>query len=149
MKRISLLAIIAAFLIGTTVSAHITVSPQQSKAGATQAYEVRVHNENEKDLDTTSVVLDVPEGVTVVDVGKPPSGAYTTAKTGTRITSITWRIQIPANKYVELPFTAKNPAAAKDLVWNVHQHLAGGSVIDWSDKPGALEKPSTTKITFR
>ena len=134
-------------LFATSVYAHVTISPPQSKAGATQAYEVRVHNENEKDLATTSIVLDVPDGVTIVSVEKPPSGTFKTAKSGARITTVTWEIAIPANKYVELPFTAKNPAAAKEIVWNVHQHLAGGSVIDWTDKPGAHEHAPKTTIT--
>lgn len=133
-------------LVATSLSAHVTVSPAQSKTGATQAYEVRVHNENEKNLATTAIELQVPEGVTIVSVEKPPSGTFKTTTTGARITTVTWEIQVPADRYVELPFTARNPDGVQDVVWNVRQHLAGGSVIDWSDKPGAREKPSVTKI---
>ena len=78
---------------------------------------------------------------------KTPAGTFTTNKTGARITVITWQIDVPPTKYVALPFTAKNPDAATDLHWTLHEHLADGSVIDWSDKPGSKEKGAVTKLT--
>ncbi len=138
------LSVILLLASAVSLSAHVMVSPLQSKAGATQKYEVRVHNEAK--VAATSVDLDVPDGVTVVDVAKPAAGSFTTKKTGDRITSITWQIDVQPTKYVALPFTAKNPDGAADLHWNLHEHLADGSVVDWSDKPGAKEKGSVTKL---
>jgi uncharacterized protein YcnI len=106
-----------------------------------------VHNENAKKLATTSVDLEVPAGVTLVSVGKPPSGTFKTMKSGERVTMVMWTIDVAADKYVALPFTAKNADDATELVWRARQHLADGSVIEWSDKPGAAEKASVTKIT--
>jgi hypothetical protein len=57
------------------------------------------------------------------------------------------RLSIPLAKYVALPFTAKNPEAATVLHWALHEHLADGSVVDWSDKPGSKEKGSVTTLT--
>ena len=142
--RISLSVILAA-LGAASLSAHIMVSPPQSKSGATQKYEMRVHNEGK--LSTASIELDVPEGVTVVDVVKPATGAVTTAKTGDRITRITWQVEVAPGKYLALPFTAKNPDTAADLRWNAREHLADGSTVEWSDKPGAQKKGSATKLT--
>jgi len=138
------LSVILLLASAASLSAHVMVSPLQSKAGATQKYEVRVHNEAK--VAATSVDLDIPDGVTVVDVAKPAAGNYTTKKAGERITSITWQIDVQPTKYVALPFTAKNPDGAADLHWNLHEHLADGSVVDWSDKPGAKEKGSVTKL---
>lgn len=128
----------------TSLSAHIMVSPTQSKAGGMQKYEVRVHNEMK--VAATSIDLDVPDGVTVTEVAKPAAGTYTAKTTGNRITAITWQIEVQPNKYVALPFTAKNPDGSTDLHWSLREHLADGSVIDWSDKPGAKEKGSVTKL---
>lgn len=138
-------ALILASLVVTSVSAHVMVSPPQSKSGATQKYEMRVHNEGK--LAATSIELDIPEGITVLDVAKPATGSFTTARSGTRITRITWQVDVQPNKYVALPFTAKNPDSEKDVHWNVREHLADGSVVEWSDKPGAQEKGSVTKLT--
>ena len=127
-----------------SLSAHVMVSPPQSTAGATQKYELRVHNEAKSAA--TSVDLDIPDGVAVTDIAKQPGGTFTTKTTGNRITAITWQIDVQPTKYVALPFTAKNPDAATELHWSMHEHLADGSVVDWSDKPGSKEKGSVTKI---
>jgi len=89
----------------------------------------------------------VLDGVTVTDIAKSAAGTATPKKTGDRITSITWQIDVQPNKYVALAFTATNPAAAGDLHWTLHEKLADGTAVDWSDKPGSKEKGSVTKIT--
>lgn len=144
MKR-TLVALAVTLLTAPAAFAHIMVSPPQSKAGATQKYELRVHNEAAQA--TTAVDLEIPDGISVVDIAKPASGTFKATKTGDRVTGITWIVEVPSNRYVALKFTAKNPDAAGDVRWNVRQHMADGSVIEWSDKPGAAEKPSVTKIT--
>ena len=140
---LSIVLLLGALAVAS-LSAHVTVSPLQSKAGAVQKYELRVHNESK--VAATSVDLDIPDGVTVTDVAKSPTGTYTTKKTGDRITGITWQVDVQPSKYVALPFTAKNPDGAADLHWSMHEHLADGSVVDWSDKPGSKEKGSVTKM---
>jgi len=138
-------ALVLASLVVTSVSAHIMVSPPQSKSRATQKYEMRVHNEGKQTA--TSIDLEIPEGITVMEVAQPATGSFTTEQSGTRITRITWQVEVPPNKYVALPFTAKNPDSEKDVHWNIREHLADGSVVEWSDKPGAQEKGSVTKLT--
>jgi uncharacterized protein YcnI len=141
--KLSLILLLAASAI-TSLSAHVTVSPLQSKSGAVQKYELRVHNEAK--VAATSVDLEIPDGVTVTEVAKPATGSFTTKTTGDRITAITWQVEVQPGKYVAMPFTAKNPDAATDLHWSMHEHLADGSTVDWSDKPGSKEKGSITKL---
>lgn len=143
MKAKPYLVMLFALTVVTSLSAHVMVSPPESKSGAVQKYEVRVHNESK--LATTSVDLDVPQGVTVTDVAKPSAGSFTTKKSGDRIVQITWQIDVQPSKYLALPFTAKNPTGT-ELKWALHQHLSDGSVVDWSDQPGAKEKGSVTKL---
>ena len=145
MKTKAALSAALAIAAAVSLSAHVMVSPPQSKAGASQKYELRVHNEAK--VAATSVELEVPEGVTITDVAKTPAGTAAPKKTGDRITSITWTIDVQPGKYVALPFTAKNPDSAAELHWTMHEHLADGSIVDWSDKPGAKEKGSVTKLT--
>ena len=144
------LALIAALSIVASVSAHIMVSPPESKGGATQKYEVRVHNEGK--LAATAIDLEIPDGVTVLEVAKPAAGTYTTETTGTRltrtrITRITWQVEVRPSKYLALPFTARNPDGAHEVRWNVREHLTDGSVIEWSDKPGAQEQGPVTTLS--
>jgi uncharacterized protein YcnI len=141
--KISIVLLLAASA-ATSLSAHVMVSPPQSKAGAVQKYELRVHNEAK--VAATSIDLEIPDGLTVTDVAKVPAGAFTTKTTGDRITVITWQIDVQPMKYVALPFTARNPVGAAELHWTMHEHLADGSSVDWSDKPGSQEKGSVTKL---
>jgi uncharacterized protein YcnI len=135
---------VAAVLTASTAHAHIMVSPPQSKAGAQQKYELRVHNEGK--LATTAIDLEIPEGITVLNVAQPTAGTFETTKNGSRITGVTWHVEVAPGKYLALPFTAKNPSAAAEVKWIVHEHLSDGSVVDWTDKAGAKEKASVTTI---
>lgn len=125
------------------LSAHVMVSPPQSKPQATQTYELRVHNESK--LATTAVELQIPNGLTVLSVQQPASGSLDTLKTGDRITAINWKVDVEPSKYVALKFEARNPASG-ELHWNVRQHMADGSIVDWSDAPGAKQKASVTTL---
>ena len=94
-----------------TLSAHVIVSPTISKSGATQKYELRIHNEAK--VAATSAELEIP-GRRDRHVGRAPAaGSYATKKSGDRITAITWQIEVGPNKYVALPFIAKNPMPSR------------------------------------
>lgn len=144
MRTQAFVGLAAAAMMGASLSAHIMVSPPDSKAGTTQKYELRVHNEEKSVI--KSVELTIPDGITVVSIGTAPAGTYTTAKTGDRITLLTWTVDVAPDKYLALPFTAKNPDSAKKVSWNVKAKLADGSTVEYSDKPGAPEKASVTTI---
>jgi uncharacterized protein YcnI len=141
----SLLVVLLTASAAASLSAHIMVSPPESKTGITQKYEVRVHNESK--VATTAVDLDVPEGVNITEVAKPATGSYTTKTAAGRITQVTWQVDVQPSKYLALPFTAKNPEGATELHWTLHQHLADGSTVDWTDAPGAKEKGPVTKLS--
>jgi uncharacterized protein YcnI len=132
-------------MTGAVLSAHVMVSPPQSRVGATQTYELRVHNESK--VATTAVDLQIPKELTVVNVQPAPSGTVDTPKSGERITAINWNVNVEPTKYVALKFEARNPSAPTELHWNVRQHLADGSVVEWTDSPGAQEKASVTTIS--
>ena len=138
---------IAAFLllVAAPAFAHVTVFPQQAPAGASQVYKVRVHNDSK--VPTATIELQIPAGVTVESVASMATGKSAMKKTGDRVTGITWEIEVPVNKYVELAFTAKNPGTGNSLNWNVKETFKDGSTVEFTDKPGAKEKSSVTKLT--
>ena len=143
MKR--LIALASAFtLVASVAGAHVTVAPMRSDPGAVQEYELRCHNEGE--LATTALELEIPDGVTVLEVAAVEGGTFELVRTADRVTSVKWNVTVPANKYVELKFSAKNPAAEQEVQWNIRQVLENGTSVDWSFKPGAAKKGSITKI---
>lgn len=136
----------AMFLLVTAPAfAHVTVAPQQSPAGTSQTYKVRVHNGGK--VPTSSIELQVPDGVSIENVTPMATGKYAVSKRGDRVTAITWEIEVPVGKYVELAFSAKNPATGSQINWNVRERFADGSLIEYTDKPGAKEKSSVTRLT--
>jgi uncharacterized protein YcnI len=142
MKALTFVAL--ALLVAAPALAHVTVAPQQSPVGGSQVYKVRVHNDGKTPV--SSITLQIPDGVAIENVEKIASGKSDMTNTGGRVTKITWQITVPVGKYVELAFTARNPASGERLNWNIVETFADGSTVEFTDKPGAKEKSSTTKL---
>jgi uncharacterized protein YcnI len=134
-----------ALLLAASAFAHVVVGPQQAPAGATQVYKVGVHNDGK--VPTATIALQIPAGVIIESVAPMAAGKFEMKKTGERVTEITWELEVPVGKYVQLAFTARNPATGTSLNWNVTETFKDGSTIEYTDKPGAKEKSSTTKLT--
>jgi uncharacterized protein YcnI len=136
---------IGAVLLAASASAHVAMAPQQSTAGASQVYKLRVHNEEKTAV--RSVELDIPAGVAVQCVAPLANATIDSLKQDGRITTIIWKAEVAPARYVELAFTATNPDMGDQLAWNVRERFADGSVTEWSDKPAAKLKASVTKLT--
>jgi uncharacterized protein YcnI len=133
------------FLIGPSLAfAHVSVRPRESKPGVEERYTVRVPTEGA--VATTHVVLEIPTGVTVLEVLPHDGATLETAKQGDRITTITWRKEIPPKAVAEFVFRARNPASG-DLAWKAHQHFTDGTAADWVGVAGEKRPASVTKLT--
>ena len=145
-RRIGTLLTFAAALglTNATVFAHVVVAPGASVVGIQEAYGLRVHNETK--VPTTSLDLEIPEGITVLEVALVKDGSFELVKAGGSVTRVIWKVAVPPGIYQEFKFTARNPDTVKEVHWNVKQNMSDGSVIDWSDKPDAKEKASKTDI---
>jgi uncharacterized protein YcnI len=127
MRRLVIVAALA-FAAPSLAFAHVTVRPKESKAGADEKYTVRVPTEGT--FATTHVQLEIPAGVTVLEVVPQDGATFETSKQGDRITAITWIKEIPPKAAAEFVFGARNPATG-DIVWKAHQHFADGTAVDW------------------
>jgi len=122
-----------ALLFAEAAFAHVTVWPQQSRAGVAERYTVRVSTE--RNIPTASIELEVPAAVTVTGILAPAGFAYETRREGNRIASITWKQEIKPGEVGEFVFFARNPTASQ-IVWKAHQHYADGQVEDWVGPAG-------------
>jgi uncharacterized protein YcnI len=138
-----LLAVVILMTVPSLAVAHVTVRPRESKAGAEERYTVTAPTEGA--VATTHVVLEIPAGLTVLEVLPLEGATFETTKQGDRITAITWKKQIPPKASAEFVFRATNPAAG-ELVWKAHQHFADGTVADWVGVAGEKRPASTTKL---
>jgi uncharacterized protein YcnI len=136
--------LVAALVVASAaLHAHVTVSPRQSQPGATERYTVRVPTEGR--VATTSVELEIPDGVTVTEVVAGEGYSFETRKTGDRIVAITWKKEIPPGGRADFVFVGRNPAAGP-LVWKARQHFADRTTTDWAGAQGDRTPAAVTTV---
>lgn len=142
MRRMTVLTVLA-LILPAIAFAHVSVRPKESRAGAEEKYTVRVPTEGT--VATTRVQLEIPAGVTVLEVMPHDGATFEASKQGERITAITWKKEIAPKAAAEFVFSARNPAAG-DIVWKAHQHFADGTAADWVGAAGERRPASVTKL---
>lgn len=149
-KSLFVVAAIAMFMMVPLIAeAHVTVNPTESTTDAYQKYTVRVPVE--KEINTTKIKLQVPEGVTVASVMPMPAWDFKTEKDSDGlITSVTWTANdggIAPGEFMEFSFIGANPSEASEVSWKAMQTYEDGSVVEWVGPPDADKPASVTKIT--
>ena len=129
-NRTAIVTVVLGVLIGAIVSAHVTISPTESKLGASERYTVRVPTEGQ--VATSGVDLAVPPGVTVSSVLASGGWKSTVRREGNRIVGISWTVDIPAGHFGELVFMARNPKEGTEIAWKVTQKFADGTSREWT-----------------
>ena len=132
------------FVLTTALAqAHVTVWPQESRAGAGERYTVRVPTEGQ--VDTTSVELEVPPDVTVTGVLVGSGFTYETRREGNRIVAITWRQEVKPAEVAEYVFFARNPKSGQ-IAWKARQRFADGTSAEWVGVEGDRRPASVTRL---
>jgi uncharacterized protein YcnI len=134
----------AALFVYTSAEAHVRITPAESKAGATETYTARVPTEGK--VTTTSVQLDVPEGITIVSASAPNDAPVELKKDGDRVTAVVWTTDIKPGDVAMLSFVARNPATGDQIVWKVHQRYSDGTSSDWIGPAGTRSPAPVTKL---
>lgn len=134
-------------LLSSVASAHVSITPNQSMAGATEKYVVRVPTEGK--VATVAAELEVPDGVMVEVVSVPNGWKYEVKRQGDRIVAITWTMNIPPGEFAEFAFVARNPRDKTELVWTLRQRLADGTVTDFTKGPNGIRPTAVTKLAPR
>ena len=143
MRRFATIAAVV-LAVPSLAWAHVSVRPRESKAGVEERYTVRVPTEG--NVATTHVRLEVPAGVTVLEIIPQDGVTFETEKQDRRITAIIWKKDIAPKAAAEFVFRAKNPASG-DIVWKAHQHFADGTVADWIGAAGERRPAAVTKLS--
>ena len=125
------------------LDAHVVVTPRESTAGAEQIYTVRVPAEGT--VSSTSIELEIPAGMHIMQVAAGDGYTFEVKKDGNRIVSITWKQEIKPKEFKVYTFTAHNPQAGA-LQWKAHQTFADGSMRHWIGERGTKEPASVTTI---
>ena len=124
--------------------AHVGVSPREAKLGASETYTLSVPSEG--GMDTSTVILDVPDGVTVTSVMAPQGAKHEEKKEGIRIVQVTWTVAIKAGASAKLQFVATNPSTGTEIAWKIHQKYTDGMSSDWVGAAGSRSPAPITKL---
>jgi uncharacterized protein YcnI len=138
------LLITAFVLTGALARAHVTVWPQESRAGAGERYTVRVPTEGK--VTTTSVELEIPADVTVTGILVGSGYTYEARRDGDRIAAIMWKQEIGPAEVAEYVFFARNPKAGP-IAWKARQRFADCTSADWVGVEGDRRPASVTRLT--
>jgi uncharacterized protein YcnI len=138
------LSCVVALVLPLSVQAHVSISPQQSTAGATEKYVVRVPTEGA--VMTTGAELEVPEGVVIEAMQAPAGWKYEVKREGNRIVAITWLMDIKPGEFAEFAFVARNPRDKTELVWTLRQRFVDGTVTNWTTGPNGTRPTAVTKL---
>jgi uncharacterized protein YcnI len=131
-------------LISAAANAHVSITPRESTAGATEKYVVRVPTEGK--VTTTGAELDVPDGVVIETVSVPAEGKYELKRQGERIVGVVWQMDIKPGELAEFAFVARNPRDKNQIVWTLRQRFADGTVTDWTTGPNGTRPTAVTKL---
>ena len=144
MKRTASLLVFA-LALPSIAAAHIGIRPRESKPSAEERYTVRVPTEGA--VATTSVRLEIPQGIAVLDVERSYAATVETETSGGRIVAIIWTKRIEPKESAEFFFRARNPEFGTEIVWKAHQHFADGAVTNWVGPSGDRRPAPVTRLT--
>jgi len=143
--RIALLSAFLTLAVASVASAHVTVSPEEVPAGNYEKLTVSVPTE--RDVPTTQVRLDVPEGFTVLGVRPVPGWDYEFEEDAGEIKAITWSGgEISPREFQEFTIQTRTPEETGEFVWNAYQTYEGGEVVEWTGSEDSEEPASVVRV---
>jgi YD repeat-containing protein len=124
---------------------HAVVTPAESSVGQTQQY--TLHVPNEKGVPTVVVKLLFPAQIEVTTVDEQAGWRLALERDPKgRIVGATWTGSLPPKANVGFTFSARNPAGAATVVWNVVQTYEGNLAVEWTGPVGSKTPASRTNI---
>ncbi len=143
--RIVLLSMFLTLAATGVASAHVVVSPEEVPAGSYEKLTVSVPTE--RDVPTTQIRLEAPEGFTVLGVQPVPGWDYEFEEDAGEIRAITWSGgEIAPREFQEFTIQTRTPGETGEFVWNAYQTYEGGEVVEWTGSEDSEEPASVVRI---
>jgi len=147
-KRLSKVLLLAACLSLATIGvarAHVVVSPEEVPAGEYEKMVVTVPTE--KDIPTTQVRVEVPEGFVVSGVQPVPGWEHEFEEEGGIVTAVVWSGgEIGPREFQEFALQAQTPEEAGEFSWGATQTYENGSTVEWTGPEGSEEPASVVLV---
>lgn len=143
-----LVALLAASLLlvaPTAALAHVTVSPEGVAPEDYATLTVKVPNE--KEIPTTEVRVEIPEGFTFGGVQPVPGWEHRFEEDGGVVTAVTWSGgEIGPREFQQFPVSAQAPEEPGEYAFKAFQTYEDGSVVEWVGPPDSEEPASVVEV---
>jgi uncharacterized protein YcnI len=150
MKRLSfvvsgVLGVGAMLAVSAPAWAHVVVSPEEVTAGDYETLTVSVPTE--KEIPTTKIRVEVPEGFLLSGVQPVPGWEHTFEEDGGVVTAVTFTGgEIRPREFQQFLVQAQAPDKAGEYPWKAFQTYDDGSVVEWTGPPDSEEPASVIEV---
>ena len=136
------IVIVAAAVLLTPMTgyAHVSITPRQSTAGATEKYTIRIPTEGK--VATVGADIEFPAGVIVETIQAPAGWKYELKRQDDRISAMAIQADVKPGEFIEVAFVARNPRTGARIVWTLRQRFADGTSTDWTTGPNGAVRPT-------
>ena len=125
--------------------AHVVVSPEEVPAGEFETLTVSVPTE--KEIPTTEIRVEVPEGFTVFGVQPVPGWEHSFEEEGGVISTVTWSGgELEPQEFQQFLLSAQAPEEAGEYPWRAFQTYEDGSVVEWTGSPDSESPASVVEV---
>ncbi len=139
------LSLCAMLAVSAPVWAHVTVSPEEVTAGDYETLTVSVPTE--KEVPTTEIQVEVPEGFLLSGVQPVPGWDHSFEEDGGIVTAVTFSGgEIRPREFQQFLVQAQAPEKPGEYPWKAIQTYEDGSVVEWTGPPEAEEPASVIEV---
>ena len=143
--RVAVLSALLTLAATSVASAHVRVLPEEVPAGSFEVFTVRVPTE--KEVPTTAVRVEVPEGFTISRVQPVPGWDYELEEEGGAVSAITWSGgEIGATEFQQFDVQGRTPDEPGDYPWSAYQTYEDGEVVAWAGPEDSEEPASVVRV---
>jgi uncharacterized protein YcnI len=139
------LGLCAMLALSGPVWAHVTVSPEEVTAGDYETLTVSVPTE--KEVPTTEIRVEVPEGFLLSGVQPVPGWEHAFEEDGGIVTAVTFSGgEIRPREFQQFLVQAQAPEKPGEYPWKATQPYEDGSVVEWTGAPDSEEPASVVEV---
>src|SRR5215213_1745774 len=140
--QLLLMSTVLTLTVTSVAWAHAELSPSQVPAGSSQEFTLEVRQE--KDVPTTEVRLEVPDGFAVTDVPETPG--WQASHEGSALIWYGGEIA-PDQDAAQFTFEGRAPEETGEFAWGVLQTYEDGEVVEWTGPEGSEEPAAVVEVT--
>ncbi len=139
------LGLCAMLALSAPVWAHVTVSPEEVAVGDYETLTVSVPTE--KEVPTTEIRVEVPEGFLLSGVQPVPGWEHAFEEDGGIVTAVTFSGgEIRPREFQQFLVQAQAPEEPGEYPWKAIQTYENGSVVKWTGPPDSEEPASVVEV---